>query len=151
MSDNNNNGSNEFSDYIDWMNVGDPELEPHDGERKFVQPGEYNFEITEVKQDQSKAGKPTLVVTASVLDGKSKGMTMRNWYSLTDGEFARRRIKSLIEATRVPVDNRGAFSAQAFVGCKFHGKVIEDTFKSRNTQGVEEDRTWSKITCEAAI
>ncbi|UCC74936.1 MAG: DUF669 domain-containing protein [Gemmatimonadota bacterium] len=146
MSDNN------FSDYIDWMGVNDPELEPHDGERKMVEPGEYDFEITEVKQDQSRAGKPTLIVTASVLSGAAKGRTIRNWYSLVgDNEFARRRIKALIQATGVPVDGRGAFSAQAFVGCKFHGKVIEDTFTARNQQGVEEERTWSKITCEAPI
>jgi len=144
--------SNEFSDYIDWMNVADPELEPHDGERKMVDPGEYDFEITEVKQDQSRAGKPVLIVTASVLNGPNKGRTMRNWYSMAqDNEFARRRAKALLQATGVPVDGRGGFSAQAFVGCKFHGKVIEDTFKERNQQGVEEERSWSKITCEAPL
>jgi hypothetical protein len=142
----------EYNDYIDWMNVGDPELEPADGERKMVDPGEYDFEITEVKQDQSKAGKPTLVVTASVLGGPNKGRTMRNWYSLVgDSEFSRRRLLSLIQATGVPVDDRGGFSTQAFVGCKFHGKVVEEEFSARNAQGIEEQRTWSKITCEAPL
>jgi hypothetical protein len=138
--------------YIDWMNVADPNLEAHDGERKSVEPGEYNFQITEIKQDQSRAGNPTLVVTAEVCEGPAKGRTMRNWYSLAgDNEFARRRIKALIEACRVPVDQRGGFSVQAFVGCKFHGKVVEEEFTSRNQQGVEEARTWSKITCERSI
>jgi len=146
--------STEFAPYINWMDLNNAEIEPHDGERKIIDPGEYDFEITGVEQSQSRAGNPTMVTTNKVIsDGDTKGREMRNYYSLKgDNVFSKGRFKAIVQATGVQINSDGGVQVQSFIGTRFRGKVVEEEFEGQNRQtGAPEMRTWSKIVSETTI
>ena len=118
----------EFVDYI-GMNLSDPGITAHDGRSQRVDPGTYDFEIKEAKFDQSRKGNRTLRVTVAVIDeSPMKGRSMVNSYVISDDEFARRRMKALIQATDIALDPQGGFSREALIGARFTADVIIDTF-----------------------
>jgi hypothetical protein len=118
----------EFVDYI-GMNLSDPNITAHDGRSQRIEPGTYDFEIDKAVFDQSRKGNRTLRVTARVVtDGEMKGRTLVGSYVISEDEFARRRMKALIEAAGAQLDAQGGFSKDAIVGLHFTADVILDTF-----------------------
>jgi len=119
----------DFVDYIS-MNLGDPSITAHDGRSQRIEPGTYDFEIDKAVFDQSKKGNRTLRVTAKVAtDGSEmKGRTLTGSYVISDDEFARRRMKALIEASGAVLDEKGGFARESLVGLYFTADVIIDTF-----------------------
>jgi hypothetical protein len=118
----------EFVDYIP-MRLNDPNIQSWDGRSSRVDPGTYDFEIVKVAFDQSRRGNRTLVVSGAVItDGPMKGRNMRNSYVISDDDFARRRMKAVIEATGAVLDEQGGFAAESLVGLHFTADVITDTF-----------------------
>lgn len=118
----------EFVDYIP-MRLNDPTIQAWDGRQTRIEPGTYDFEIVKTAFDQSRRGNRTLVVTGSVVtEGPMKGRQMRNSYVISDDDFARRRMKALVEATGAVLDEQGGFTAESLVGLYFTADVIEDTF-----------------------
>lgn len=136
----------EFVDYISNMGLNDPNLQPHDGRNQRVEPGTYDWEITKAVFDQSKKGNRTLRVTAIVTteDSPMKGRSLVGTYVISEDDFARRRMKALVEATGVQVDANGGLSKDAFVGTHFTADVVVDTFDdidSKTGQPVTKDFT----------
>lgn len=136
----------EFVDYISNMGLNDPNLTPHDGRNQRVEPGTYDWEITKAVFDQSKKGNRTLRVTAVVTTEESpmKGRSLVGTYVISEDDFARRRMKALVEATGVQVDANGGLSKDAFVGTHFTADVVVDTFDdidSKTGQPVTKDFT----------
>jgi hypothetical protein len=118
----------DFVDYIS-MNLGDPSITAHDGRSQRIEPGTYDFEIDKAVFDQSKKGNRTLRVTAKVAsDGEMKGRTLTGSYVISEDEFARRRMKALIEASGAVLDEKGGFARESLVGLYFTADVIIDTF-----------------------
>jgi len=118
----------EFVDYIS-MNLSDPSISAHDGRSQRIDPGTYDFEVDKAVFDQSRKGNRTLRVTSKVIsEGVMMGRTMVCSYVISDDEFARRRMKALIEATNAPLDAQGGFSREALVGLRFTADVVIDTF-----------------------
>lgn len=118
----------EFVDYIS-MNLSDPSITAHDGRSQRIDPGTYDFEITKAVFDQSRKGNRTLRVTANVIsEDAMKGRSMVCSYVISDDEFARRRMKALIEASNIALDPQGGFSREALVGARFTADVVIDTF-----------------------
>jgi len=118
----------EFVDYIS-MNLGDPAITAHDGRSQRIEPGTYDFEIDKAVFDQSRKGNRTLRVTAKVAnEGEMKGRTLTGSYVISEDEFARRRMKALIEASGAVLDAQGGFSRDSLVGLYFTADVILDTF-----------------------
>ncbi|MEX2717494.1 MAG: hypothetical protein Q6370_014435 [Candidatus Sigynarchaeota archaeon] len=116
----------EFVDYIN-MNMSDPNLTPHDGRSSRIDPGTYDFEIREAKFDQSRKGNRTLRVTAQVIsEGPMKGRTMVCSYVISDDEFARRRMKAIVEAAAIQLDASGGFMREAMIGARFTADVVTD-------------------------
>jgi hypothetical protein len=135
----------EFVDYIS-MNLGDPSITAHDGRSQRVDPGTYDFEITKAVFDQSKKGNRTLRVTAMVIsdDSPMKGRSLMGVYVISDDEFARRRMKAIVEASAIDLDPQGGFSREALTGARFTADVIIDTFDdidSKTGQPVTKDFT----------
>lgn len=136
----------EFVDYISNMGLNDPNLTPHDGRNQRVEPGTYDWEITKAVFDQSKKGNRTLRVTAIVTteDSPMKGRSLVGTYVISEDDFARRRMKALVEATGVQIDAQGGLSKDAFVGTHFTADVVVDTFDdidSKTGQPVTKDFT----------
>lgn len=119
----------EFVDYIS-MNLSDPNITAHDGRSQRVDPGTYDWEITKAVFDQSRKGNRTLRVTAQVVneDTTMKGRSMVCSYVISDEDFARRRMKALIEATGATLDAQGGFAKDALIGLRFTADVVIDTF-----------------------
>jgi hypothetical protein len=118
----------EFVDYIS-MNLGDPTITPHDGRNQRVDPGTYDFQIDKAVFDQSRKGNRTLRVTAKVVsEDQMKGRTLVGSYVISDDEFARRRMKALIEASGAMLDAQGGFARESLVGLYFTADVVVDTF-----------------------
>ena len=118
----------EFVDYIS-MNLSDPGITAHDGRSQRIEPGTYDFEIDKAVFDQSKKGNRTLRVTARVVtENEMKGRTLIGTYVISDDEFARRRMKALVESSGAMLDAKGGFSREALVGLHFTADVILDTF-----------------------
>jgi hypothetical protein len=116
----------EFVDYIS-MRVNDPTLKSHDGRSQRIDPGHYDFEIDKAVFDQSRSGNRTLRVTGRVLnEGPMIGRSLTCSYVINDTDFARRRMKSLIEATCAPVDEQGGFSRESLIGLRFAAEVVAD-------------------------
>jgi hypothetical protein len=123
----------EFVDYI-GMNLNDPNITAHDGRSQRVDPGTYDFEVDKAVFDQSRKGNRTLRVTARVIavhdpaQEAMKGRSMVCSYVISDEEFARRRMKAIIEATGAQLDQQGGFSRESLIGLRFTGDVVIDTF-----------------------
>lgn len=135
----------EFVDYIP-MNLNDPNLTPHDGRSQRVDPGTYDFEVTKAVFDQSRKGNRTLRVTAQVItdDSPMKGRSMVGTYVISDEDFARRRMKALVEATNAVLDAQGGFAKDALIGLRFTADVVVETFDdidSKTGQPVTKDFT----------
>jgi hypothetical protein len=118
----------EFVDYIS-MNLSDPSVTAHDGRSQRIDPGTYDFEVTKAVFDQSRKGNRTLRVTAIVVsEDAMKGRSMVCSYVISDDEFARRRMKAIVEATGAQLDAQGGFSRESLIGLRFTGDVVIDTF-----------------------
>jgi hypothetical protein len=119
----------EYIDFID-MNLNDPNLTPHGGRNQRIEPGTYDFEITKAVFDQSRKGNRTLRLTAKVITEGSpmQNRTMVGTYVISDDEFARRRMKAIVEATGVACDAQGRLAREAFEGTRFTADVVSETF-----------------------
>ena len=144
----------EFVDYIP-MRLNDPTLSAWDGRSSRVDPGTYDFEVAKVGFDQSKKGNRTLVVTAKVVAGRAPdgaftetnmvGRQMRNSYVISDEDFARSRMKAIIEATGAPLDEQGGFTADSLLALCFTADVIEETIDTVDSKtGMPTQRTFTK-------
>jgi len=135
----------EFVDYIS-MRINDPNLKSHDGRSQRIDPGHYDFEIDKAVFDQSRSGNRTLRVTGRVLnEGPMIGRSLTCSYVINDTDFARRRMKSLIEAVGAAVDEQGGFSRESLIGLRFGAEVIADEIPGINQNtGQPETRTVSK-------
>ena len=146
-----------MSEFVDIINMGmnDKDLTPADG-RKFdrVEPGTYDFEVEKAIFDLSKnTGKKTLKITAKVVtEGEMLGKKMTGTYVIGDGDFERRRMKSIVIATGVDVDANGGFNREALQGLVFTADVILDEYKALNPQtGLEEMRPFTKWCSERPV
>jgi hypothetical protein len=116
----------EFVDYIS-MRVNDPNLKTNTGQFQRIDPGHYDFEIDKAVFDQSQSGNRTLRVTGRVIsEGPMQGRSMVCSYVIGDTDFARGRMKAIVEAIGIETDEQGGFSRQAFVGTRFTADVIAE-------------------------
>lgn len=144
--------SEQFVDYIP-MKLNDENLTPWDGTRTNVEPGTYDFEIERTGFDQSRAGRRTLVVNARIItEGDMFNRQMRQSYVVSEDDFARRRMLSLVQATEAEVDDQGGFTAESLIGLQFTADVIQDEFKTVNEQtGQPEVRQVTKWVAERTV
>jgi len=144
---------NQFVDFID-MRLNDPELEGWDGRSSRVDPGFYDFEVTDAQMGQSGRGNPTLVLSYRVIsEGPMNGRGQRMSYAiLPDNDGARRRMKNLITALGAETDPEGRFSLQGLIGLQMHAEVVTNTYDDidpRSGQTVTKES--SKIVGEEPI
>lgn len=101
------------------------------GEGGALPPGEYHFLIEEAKQAQSKNGKPQLELDLKVLnEGEMKGRSTKQWYTLNfEKDAPRKRLKSLVLATGIPLDGNGDFDDTQLKGTSFVGDVQSETYE----------------------
>ena len=116
------------------------------GESEALPPGEYLFEITEMKQGQSKNGNPQLEMSVKVHnEGELYGRGGKFWYTLNfQSEVPRKRLKSLIDATGVSIAADGSIEDQEFVGRYFMADVAHETYTVTDPasgNSVEKSRT----------
>lgn len=108
------------------------EVEAWGGEGGALPPGEYHFLIEEAKQAQSKNGKPQLELDLKVLsEGEFKGRSTKQWYTLNfEKDVPRKRLKSLILATGIPLDGNGDFDDSQLKGTTFVGDVQVEQYEA---------------------
>lgn len=101
-----------------------------------LDPGVYDFQITEVEHGTNKKNNPQLTIKSVVVGGKDDGRTIVDWFQLT--EKAMWRIGLLVEATGCPhtVVGHGKdgnpeieFDENDLVGLYFRADVTQDTYE----------------------
>lgn len=143
--------------YID-MNLADPNLQAWDGVPSRLDQGDYQFEVVEATKGQTQAGNPALKATFKVVsEGDNLGRTMKQTYTLIDeGDAAsasRGRLKQLVQAAGIPLDERGGFSVEALIGCQVIGTVIHEEVAGRRLPNGQESepKIFAKITQERPV
>lgn len=142
MADSNSNGQGNHLDYID---MGLHEVQPWDGAPTKLAPGDYIVEVTDVKGDQSAAGKPKMVVsykTIAALDAERNddadredevGTVIPQSYSLDSSkDGVRRRLRSLTNALGVELDERGGFNPNDMIGQRMLVEARMDSYTETN-------------------
>ena len=142
MAADNGQGTGTHLDYID---MGLHEVDPWDGAAAKLAPGDYIMEVTEVRGDQSNAGKPKMVVnykavaaiTADGNDDKERedqvGITIPQSYSLDSSkDGVRRRLRSLTNGLGVELDERGGFNPNEMIGAQMIVEARMDSYEETN-------------------
>lgn len=140
---------------LDYIDLSLNDVEPSDGSFETVSPGEYVFEATAVKGGQSKAGNPKMVVSYKILDAITDadackgeiGKEVVQSYSLKkDGEFGRRRVKALVLALGVELDERGGFDPSHMIGGTMIAEVKIEQYEEKNPlTGISTQKTSQKV------
>jgi hypothetical protein len=108
------------------------EVQPWGGESEALPPGpDYALQIESVEQGQSpKKGTPQLNVTCIVLnEGELHGRKAIFRYNLNlEKDAPRKRLRSLVDATGVQMDDQGGFDDQQLVATAFMADVIHEPY-----------------------
>jgi hypothetical protein len=119
----------------------DPNLKPHDGSFQSVDPGTYEFEIEKWSTGTSRNNNNTLKLTARVVapeDSPMRGRTMMNSYVIDEtSDFACGRLKSLTDATGIPVTDAGGFAPATLIGARFEADVEKRAITKVDKMGTE--------------
>lgn len=105
------------------------------GEKSFDPPaeGEYRLRVTEMEEDKSSKGNSMLVTKIEIVsaaDGSETsedGKVMTDWRSLLQKKGCQRRLKALLNAVGVEVDEDGGFDTDQAVGVEFLGRIKHDS------------------------
>lgn len=106
--------------------------------------GEYDFEIERVTTQPSFAGRHLLLVSVRVapIIGASSWYCWTELYMVDAEEItARFRMKKLVEATGIVLDEQGSFPSQDLVGRQFTADVVLQTGLTVDKYGQEEHCT----------
>jgi hypothetical protein len=109
------------------------------------EPGTYDFEIDRAEFGQSRAGNPTLRVLGRVIsEGAMSGRTMFGGYVLNASSVgARVRLKQLVMATGVELDDHGNFHREVLLGRRFTAEVIMRSAITLDSNGFEVGRNFA--------
>lgn len=118
------------------INAGLNDVEAWGGEIVQLPPGSYQFVVKaadiEEKADESGKPKSTLIVSAEVLSGAFAGKQVKSWFTLDfTKDTPRKRLKSLVLATGIPVDSAGGFDTTNLIGCKFNADVVVSSYEGK--------------------
>lgn len=149
-----NGNGNEFVDYISLDGIVDNvDEQAWDGTGSDpVPPGEYKFEVMDVKQGKSpRKNTPQLELTLEIVEGDLKGR--RTWarYYLTDKAVG--RLLNVMKACGVGLDDRKGFSLQAMIGARIIATVTHEAYQDGINPVTQAPimKTSTKITGEKAI
>lgn len=123
------------------------EVQGWGGESEALPPGtDYVFRVDKIAQGQSSTGKPQLELDLVVCnEGELKGRASKSWYTLNfEKDTPRKRVRQLIDATGVQMDQAGGIDDQAFIGRYFVGDVVHEPYQKADPvsgQMVEKTRT----------
>lgn len=133
------------------------EVKAWGGESEMLPPGEdYVLMIEKAEQEQS-SGKGTLqlAVSVSVLnEGEVNGRKAKFWYNIDPNakEGSRKRLRSLIDAAGIPLDQAGGFDDQQLVGKVFVADVVHESYKKTDaTTGTEVEQMNARIKNERPL
>jgi hypothetical protein len=144
---NDNNQQNPNQSGLGYIDAGlTDDITPWDGSFSSINPGDYVFEVTEIKGGQAQSsGNPTMVlsyVAIQALDPINDDQVDREViqsYSLNlTKKGTKRRLKSLLQALGVPIDNRGGFDPNKCIGARMVAEATLNSYKVENpTLGAE--------------
>lgn len=122
-----------------YIDVNLHEVDAWDGAISLVNPGEYILRCDDVKQGQSKSGKPKMVLTYTVVEALNEenedmvGRTIIQSQSLDfTSDAVKGRVKSLILALCGEVSKRGGFSPDDFFDKEMLCEVVAQTYTEQN-------------------
>ena len=137
--------SNGQGSHLDYIDMGLHEVQPWDGAPTKLAPGDYIVEVTDVKGDQSAAGKPKMVVgykTIAALDADGNddadredqvGTVIPQSYSLDSSkDGVRRRLRSVTGALGIELDERGGFNPNDMLGQQMLIEARMDSYTETN-------------------
>ena len=109
------------------------EVDAWGGESTQLPPGPYSFRIKSASIESKAEGKNQLVVENEVISsGEMKGKTAKSFFMLDFSKDApRKRLKSLVLATKVPVDAAGNFNSDNLVGTQYDAEVTHESYESK--------------------
>ena len=145
----------DFVDYVD-LNLNDEAVQPWDGTQNPAfeppDPGDYTLGVIDANVTQSKKGNPTLLINFRVVsEGPMKDKECRQWYSLNQTAGSRGRLKQLILAAGVIIDERGGFSAQALVGAQIQATIAHEDYNVVTKDGAQVTRTGARVIKEREV
>lgn len=123
-----------MGNYIGDLNLN--AVQEWDGDGGFNPPaeGEYLFRVTSVEAEKSSKGNLMLTTKLEVIglpDGgetAETGKEMTDWRSLKPVEACRKRIKALVTACEVEIDDKGGFDTDEFAGQEFIATVRHESY-----------------------
>jgi hypothetical protein len=135
------------------------EVQAWGGESEALPPApDYVFQIEAVEQGQSpQKATPQLNVTCLVLnEGELYGRKAIFRYNLNfegkGGDTARKRLKSLIDATQIPLDDQGGINDDDLIGRVLMADVIQETYKVADaTTGTQIEKIATRIQNERVV
>ena len=124
---------------LDYIDLGLNDVSASDGSFVLLPPGQYGLEVTKVEGGQSKAGNPKMVLHLKVFAALQEanenqiGQVVQSSMVLDKGkEFARRRLKNVVQACGVAIDDRGGFNPQEMLEGRILAEVKLETYTEQN-------------------
>ena len=107
-------------------------VEAWGGESTQLPPGPYSFRIVKASIEAKSEGKNQLVIDNEVIsEGEMKGKTAKSFFMLDfSKEAPKKRLKSLVIATRIPVTG-GNFNSDNLVGTQYDAEVTHESYESK--------------------
>lgn len=125
--------SEEFQNYIDWLNLDETEAQGGGGTPPEV--GTHKLEVVSFEKKPSSKNTPQVRVSFKVTsDGESKGRRISGWYTLDAQatEFEKGRLKQLLVATGLPTNK---FNLDTLVGKQLIADVTERMIDDKKNPG----------------
>ena len=139
---------------IEGVNLN--EVDAWDGGSSGVLPiGEYLFEVTACAITNAKSSGNAqlefdLIVVAGASTDACNGAGKKHWASLSPK--AAGRVRNMLDACGVPMDEGGGFDSDQFVGTQFIAEVYEDSYEKANlTTGTVDTKITNKIRKERPV
>ena len=125
-----------------------------DGVSSKLPPGEYVFNIMDVKIEPNRKGNDQLICDMEVAAGADSeqynGVSFKNWISLIEGSA--KRLRHFLDACDVAILPSGNFTLEDLIGKQFIAEVYEDEYKAPNlTTGEMDVKHFSKIRRERLV
>jgi hypothetical protein len=130
------------------------EVAAWDGEANMLPPGEYVFQVEECAISETSNGNPQLefdlVVVQGALTDTCDGAKKKHWVVMTENSAG--RVRNMIDACGVAMDEDGSFDSDQFVGTSFIAEVFEDSYeKADAANGTTITKQTNKIRKERPV
>lgn len=111
------------------------EVDAWGGEVTQLPPGEYQLKVLAADVEQKESGetiKSQLVVKYEVVSGAFAGKATTAWFGLDfTKDTPRKRLKSLVAATGIPLSPNGSFDSAQLVGARLNADITHESYTSK--------------------